>query len=229
MRTSPKRLTLPFLSLPLLLLAAGGAGAEPAAGGPVARDPVEVRKIERRAFAGEAEKLHADLSFGGLTVEGADGRDVEVEVTIQCSRQDLEKCRLRAERIRLRPRMKKGTLVVKLKNTPRGRMQGLKARMLLRVPRRLALDINVRGGGVWVGGMESDVEIDSLAGDVDLTHRRDLVAAVKVDVGVGDADLWLADSRVKGHGFPRTLRWYGSGAAQINVDVGTGDVAVRLE
>ena len=150
-------------------------------------------------------------------------------MTIECRREDLEKCRRRAERIRLRPRTKKSTLVVKLKNTPRGRVQGLKARIRLKVPRDLALDVNVRGGGVWVGGMESHVEIDSLAGDVALTHRQELVESLKVDVGAGDADLWLADSRVKGHGFPRTLRWYGSGPARINVDVGTGDVAVRLE
>ena len=85
------------------------------------------------------------------------------------------------------------------------------------------------GGGVWVGGMESHVEIDSLAGDVDLTHRQELIDAIKVDVGAGDADLWLKESRVKGHGFPRTLRWYGSGPARVNIDVGTGDVSVRLE
>ena len=199
------------------------------AAGAVRADSVDVRTIERRVFAGEAGLVHVDLSFGGVTVEGVDGRNVEVEVTIQCGREDLEKCRHRAERIRLRPRMKKSTLVVKLKNTPRGRVQGLKARMRLKVPRDLALDVNVRGGGVWVGGMESHVEIDSLAGDVDLTHRQELIEAIKVDVGAGDADLWLKDSRVKGHGFPRTLRWYGSGPARVNIDVGTGDVAVRLE
>ena len=32
----------------------------------------------------------------------------------------------------------------------RGRMQGLRAQMRLRVPRGLALDVNVRGGGVWI-------------------------------------------------------------------------------
>ncbi len=217
MRIHPNHITSTLL--PFLLFAAGTAWAE----------PEDVRTIEHQVFAGEAEMVHVDLSFGSLTVEGVDGRDVEVAVTIQCSREDPEKCRRRAERIRLRPRMKKDTLVVKLKHTPRGRVQGLKAKMRLKVPRELALDVNVRGGGVWVGGMESHVEIDSLAGDVDLTHRQELIEAVKVDVGAGDADLWLKESRVKGHGFPRTLRWYGSGKAQVNIDVGTGDVAVRLE
>lgn len=211
-------LTVSLTVLLACLLAAAAAGADE-----------EVRQIESRVFTGDANQVHVDLAFGSVTVEGVRGRDLEAVVAIHCHRQNLDKCRARAEKIRLRPRMKGDTLVVKLKHTPKGRMQGLKAHVRLRVPRRLGLDINVRGGGVRVDGMRGGVEIDSVAGDVEVSHKRQRVEWVKVDVGIGDADLHLPDSRVKGHGFPRKLRWYGEGPARINIDIGTGDVTVRLD
>lgn len=205
-----------LISLLLLLLAAPALAEE-------------ARKLESEIFPGEAGLVHIDLSFGSLTVEGSDEPNVRAEVVIECGREDLEKCKQRAQRIRIRPRVKKGALVVKLKNTPRGRVQGLKAAMRVWVPRELPLDVNVRGGGVWVGGMKSHVEIDSFSGDVDLTHEHDRVRSVDVDVAFGKADLWIPGGRIQGSGFPRSLNWHGPGEAKLNVDVGTGDVAVRLE
>ncbi len=164
-----------------------------------------------------------------MTVQGIDSPNVEVETVFECSRENLDKCRARAQRILLQPRIKDGRMNVKLKRTPRGRLHGIKAKMLVRVPQDRILDVNVRGGGVYVAGMRSHVEVDAAAGDVDLLHTQELIGSVKVDVTVGSADLWTGGSRIKGHGFPRTLRWYGSGEATVNVDVGTGDVAVRLE
>jgi hypothetical protein len=207
-----------YLALLLTLLLAGDAAAQE-----------EVRTSDYRVFAGEAEKLHVDLSFGDLTIEGAEVRDVEVEVVFTCTRQDLEKCRRQADKIRLQPRVYGKTLDVQLQRTSRGRLSGISARMKLKVPRRLAVEVDARAGDVLVSNMDSDVEVDVGAGDVDLGHRQSLVGTVKVDVGVGNADLWLNDSRIEATGFPRSLTWRGSGTAKIEVDVGTGDVAVRLE
>ncbi|MEE8526456.1 MAG: hypothetical protein V3T72_21175 [Thermoanaerobaculia bacterium] len=207
-----------FCAALLTLLVAAPAVAE-----------VEVRKIEKTLHPGTATRLHVDVTFGGLAIEGTDGRDVEVEVSVGCTREDIEKCRARAHQILLRPRVKKDKLVVKLKYTPRGRARGLKATMRLKVPRNLVLDVNVRSGGVRVEGMTSHVEIDTVAGDVELKYPFQRAGRVNVDIGFGRADLFLPEGQVKGSGFPKRIDWSGSGPAVIEVDIGTGDAAIHLE
>ncbi len=195
----------------------------------LAEDAVEVHKIEETIHPGTATTLHADITFGSIAIEGTDGRDVEVEVSIKCTREDIEECRARAHQILLRPRVKKHKLTVKLKYTPRTRVRGLKADMRLRVPRNLVLDVNVRSGGVRVEDMTSHVEVDTVAGDVEVRYPFRRAGRVNVDVGFGSVDLFLPEGQVEGSGFPKRLDWTGSGPAIIEIDVGTGDAAIHLE
>jgi hypothetical protein len=191
---------------------------------------VEVLKIEKTLFPGTATTLHADVTFGGVAIEGTDGRDVQVEVLVECTREDIEACRARAHQVLLRPRVKKDKLIVKLKYTPRTRVRGLKASLRLKVPRNLVLDVNVRSGGVRVEGMTSNIEIDTVSGDVELTYPLQRAGSVNVDVGFGRADLLLPDqTRVEGSGFPKRVDWKGTGPAFLEIDIGTGDATIRLQ
>lgn len=212
-----KHITLLFL-LSLLLLTA-----------PASAEPVHVRTINQNIFPGDAQMVRLDLALGDMEIEGTDGRDVEVEVLIFCHREDLATCTSRAERIYLEPRSRRENLNINLKRTPKNRAQGVSARMIVKVPRHFTLEVDVTGGDVSISGMEGGMEIDGLTGDVNITHRRHLVGQVKLNVGVGKADLWMGDGRIEGRGFPRSLRWQGSGSSLIEVDLGTGDIAVRLE
>lgn len=191
---------------------------------------VEVLKTEKTLYPGTATTLHADLTFGAVAIEGTDGRDVEVELVVECTREDIEKCRSHAHEILLRPRVKKDKLVVKLKYTPRTRVRGLKATLRLKVPRNLVLDVNVRSGGVRVEGMTSNVEIDTVSGDVELIYPYERAGSVNVDIGFGRADLILPDGgHVEGSGFPKRIDWKGSGPAFLEVDIGTGNATIHLQ
>ena len=190
---------------------------------------VEIQSFEQSYVVGDATRLKVDVAFGELTVTGTDGNEVEVEFQLECSRQDLDKCRRRAEKIRVVPRIKGSTFRVHLDHTPRGRIQGIKATMTLRVPRRLALVVNFQGGDVFIDGMGSDIEADGTAGNIDVVAPRDTAGRVTVSVAVGKAELWLGDGHIKGTGFPRRIDWQGSGASRLLLDVETGDVRVRLE
>ncbi len=209
---------------------AAAAAAALALSPPLAAQHQQVRTLRQELLPGDATQVHVNLSFGSLTVEGTRGKTVEVELALDCSRVDLEVCKTRAERIRLAPRMKKGELRVKLKNTPRGRLRGIRARMTVKMPSHVPLEVDVRGGGVYVTGLVSHVNVNSGGGDVDVLHQRDKTAVVDVDVGFGQADLWLGDGRVQGTGWPKSITWQGSGSARIDVAVvGAGDVSIRLE
>jgi hypothetical protein len=191
--------------------------------------PVQVRTIHRSIFPGDAAMVKLDLSLGDIEIEGTDGRNIEVEILIFCHRENLAVCTTRAQRIYVAPRSKRGNLNINLKRTPKNRAQGVSARMRVKVPRHLSLEVDVTGGNVEISGMEGSMEVDGLSSNVDIVHRRHQIGQVKLNVGVGKADLWLGEGRIEGRGFPRSVRWSGSGTSEIEVDLGTGDIAVRLE
>ena len=188
-----------------------------------------VRLIEQTIYPGDAGLVMLDLSIGDLEIYGSDGRDVEVEVHLFCHRKDIDRCQARSQRIYLEPRMRQGKLDIALKRTPRNRAQGISARMRVRVPRHLPLEADVRGGDVEISGMESALEVDALNSDVEIHHQERLINTVKLDVGVGRGDLWVGQGHIEATGFPRSLTWRGQGQHRIEVDLGSGKIAVRLE
>ena len=213
------RARIPLTFLLFLALGAGAALAQ-----------VEVYSDRQTYVLGDASKVKMDFTFGDVQVEGVDGNEVEIDYRLTCSRQDLEKCRRRGERIRVVPRMKKGRFVVDLKHTPRGKIQGLKAKITLRVPRQMPVDVDVvGGGGIFVTRMLSDVVIAGTHGDVDVIARHERTGKVNVSVVAGKAELWLGDGHMRGKGVFRSLKWRGPGESRINIDLGTGDARVRLE
>ena len=215
------RYLVPALLVLLTVLSLGPAVAEDADNA--------VRRIEQSFFAGDSSKVEVDLVVGSLEIEGVRGRNAEVELILTCDRADSEACKRRANRIQLAPRLAGDKLIFRLKNTSRARLQGIQAEMKLRLPRDLAVEVDLAGGDVLVKGMRGHVEVDSATGDVDIVFPQKRVASVKLDVGVGEADLWLRDSRVEGRGFPRSVTWRGSGQSNIEVDLAAGDITVRLE
>ena len=186
--------------------------------------------MEQSFFAGDAERVKIDLTFGSLEVMGTSDRNAEVELIIECRREDLAKCTRRAERIRLQPRISGGTLKLNLKNTPRGQAQGLDATMKVWLPSHLGLEIGMSGGDVTVIGMTSHLEIDTGGGNVNATFPQNQVEYVKIDVGFGKANLWTKDgNRIQGSGFPKSITWRGSGTAKVEVDMGGGEAEIRLQ
>ncbi len=209
----------------LLLLTAALTVALPAA----AEHPA-IRSLRQEIALGGTTKVHAKLSIGDMTIEGTDGGKVEVEITLDCTRVDHEVCKTRAERVRLAPRMSKGELRIKLKNTPRARLRGIRARMTVRIPRGLPVEVDVATGTLTVSGMRSHLNLNSGGGDVEVTGSRAGTGEVEIDIGFGKAQLILGEESIKGTGWPRALKWRGTGEASIDVGVtGGGNVSVRLD
>ncbi len=213
-------------NLPLFLLATTVALAAT----PAVAEQTAVRSLRQELALNGATQVHAKLSIGNLTIEGTDGANVEVELTLDCTRVDPDVCKQRAERVRLAPRMKKGVLRVKLKNTPNARLRGIQARMTVRIPRHMPVEIDVTAGTLSVRGMQSHLNVNSGGGDVEIVAERARTAEVEVDSGLGKGVLWLGEEQIKATGWPKALEWQGTGDAKIEIDVvGSGDVTVRLE
>ncbi|MEL7060457.1 MAG: hypothetical protein AAGN46_10565 [Acidobacteriota bacterium] len=217
-------LILLSLSAGLILVTAPASGDDPEA--------VEVRTIEQTYVQGAARWLEIDQSLGSLRIEGTtsgDGR-VHAEVVISCTRENVDNCRRRAARMRLAPRLDGDTLAVRLKGTPRGRLSGLEATMVVRAPASMALEVDMSGGDITIQGMRNHIEIDSAAGDVEIRYPQALLSQVRIDLGAGDGELRLVDgSLVEVSGFPRSIDWKGAGLAEIEVDMGAGEAHVLLD
>ncbi len=197
---------------------------------PAAAEHAAVRTLQQELALNGASQVHAKLSIGDMTIEGTDGPNVEVELTIDCDRVDFEVCKERAKQVRLAPRMKKGVLRVKLKNTPNARLRGIKARMAVRIPRHVPVEIDVTAGTLDVSGMQSHLNVNSGGGDVEISAERARTREVEIDIGLGKGALWLGEEKIKATGWPKALKWQGTGDAMIEVDVvGSGDVVVRLD
>lgn len=189
----------------------------------------ETRRLAQSYFAGDVDKLEIDLFFGSVTVRGTEGRNAKIEMIITCDRADDVKCFNRANRILLEPKISGRTLALRLRGTTRGQVGGIQAEMVVEAPRDLELEVDMAGGNVTVQGMRNHIEIDSGGGDVDLVGFQDLVQTFKADVGFGEAHLWLREGHIEGSGFPRSIKWRGSGSIEIEVDLGGGDLDARLE
>ncbi len=215
------RNSLPLLAF-LISAALGSAPAAHASG-------VEVRTLSQEVHAGDVGKVEVDFSIGDLRVEGTTGSEVEVEVKLFCKRNNVEKCKARAQRLYMVPRRRGSRLDLLLKRTSAARAQGISADILVKMPKHLEFEADLNGGDVVIEGIENGIQINGVAGDVDISHRRHLVGKVAIDVGIGKVDLWLGDGRIEGTGFPRSLKWTGTGAAPIDVNLGNGKVNLRLD
>ena len=190
----------------------------------------QVRKVQQTYFAGDLRRVEVDLAIASLRIEGTDGNNVEVELTLDCTRGDATKCQQRASEIQIHPRQTQDRLRIDLRHTPSGRLGGIQATMLVKVPRKLDLDVDFTGGDVTVLGMVGNLEIDTGTGAVDVTYPQDLVGRVKVSLGAGSGELLLPDgSKVGASGWPRSINWQGKGAATVEVDGGASYVTVRLQ
>lgn len=195
-----------------------------------AQNLTEARRIEQSFRPAASAALRLDVSFGSVSVHGEDRDDIAVEITLSCpTGRDQAVCQKRAERLVLEARNRSKHLAVRLRRTPRARALGIRSSMTVRVPRDQGLEIDVRAGDVEVNGMQSHVEIDVGTGDTTLFFPQERVEYVKADVGFGRANLWLADeSNIQGTGWPRSFTWRAEGNKRVEIDVGTGDVSVRL-
>ncbi len=211
-----------FKALPLFFLLAALAGP--------AKADVQVRSEQQVFYPGGATKAHLQLPFGDLKVEGSDGRDLEVNMSLACSREDLARCQDRARKLRIVARSDGQTIRIRLKNSGRGRIRGIKAELSVKVPRRLHLELDQAAGGLEVSGMAASLEVDNSAGDVDIRYPQAQAGEVNIKVAVGEVSLVTQDgNRLDGTGFPRSIKWRGPGSHKIEIDMTAGDATVRLE
>jgi len=108
---------------------------------------------------------------------------------------------------------------------------GLEPTLLIEVPKTVALDLEMGVGDCHVEGLVRDIRVELGVGDVTLGLLERDVRSVRLTVGIGDAALHHGGSAQVVSGFlGRKVRWdEGPGSSRVSVELGIGDIDVRLE
>lgn len=208
-----------------LLLGAALLGSVPAAADEV------VRTLDRQLSAADVSGIHLDFPVGEVQVDAGTGRQVQVQVRLECDSKRQTRCLEAAKAIEIVSSTSAGGLHVELKGWPKAGTRGLEAHFTVTVPRDLPLKAELGVGEMRIAGLENDLSADLGVGEVSVKMAESAVASVSVDTGVGDANLFAQGRHLESSGLiSRELKWHeGHGKAAINVDCGVGEAEVRLD
>ena len=195
----------------------------------------EVVRSEAAAWPPQdARRVSIDVPVGEIRVVGTTAGSVDARLRLTCDR-DTSRCREKAERVHLRPRRDGSTLELEVVGMEDGRRSGTSPtpHLELRMPAALGLQIELGVGEVDVRGVEGDVEVEVGVGEVRIAIAEAAVADVSLDVGVGEANLLPRPTGTRSSRFlflGNEIDWReGSGSSQVTVEIGVGEVTVKLE
>lgn len=204
-------LTVPPFTLPLLLLA----------GSPCLADSAVVRE-HHFGLAG-IDTLELRSNAGSIEIEPADGADLEVLLRIESKQDGWFRRAPDVSGLDLLHRERNGRLV--LEQTA----EETESHWVLRLPAvattRLDLGIGSISGDLPV----THVDIRLGVGEVDLEFPGQAAGEMRLKVGVGDAGIeGAADIRASRNFVSQEINATGHGEQDIDIDVGVGNIALRL-
>ena len=178
----------------------------------------------------DSRVVHVEFAAGELSVIGTDDDRIHVELTGECEH-DRQSCIDQAEPIRIVAQYASDAYHLRLEHTPHLTSNGPKLRLVVSVPRQLAVKVDMKAGDLTMRGLENDVDVDMSAGDVTLDMPEDVVRSVDVHVSVGDASLQKPGADPEAEGWlGKRIRWNrGPGDAVVRIGLAAGDVNVRLK
>jgi autotransporter translocation and assembly factor TamB len=208
-----------------LLLGAALLGSLPAAADEV------VRTLDRQVSVADASGIHLDFPVGEVQVDAGEGRQVRVQLKLECDSARQTRCVEAAKAIDLVSSTSAGRVHIGLKGWPKSGTRGLEATFVVSVPRDLPLKAELGVGEMAISGLENDLNADLGVGEIRIKMAESAVASVNVDTGIGEANLYAQGHHWESSGLiSRELKWHeGRGKALINVDCGVGEAQVRLD
>lgn len=198
---------------------------------PAAADEV-VRTIETGWSTSGVSEVYLDFPVGEAIIEAGDGDRVEFILELECDDDDWGSsgCPERAERIEVLGDSSGDRLEIEIDGYSKWRNRGLQLHLRMRVPEQMALWVDMGIGELKIDGMRNDVTVDMGIGEANLTMLAEDVGRVALDTGIGETSLRTPDGRTGSSGlFTSEVDWPGAaGEARVRVDLGIGEIDVRL-
>jgi hypothetical protein len=190
----------------------------------------DVRTLTGNVTAAGAERVSVDAPVGEFHLRGAATSTVAVEVKVRCEKPVAADCRRKAERIELRTETEGDAVTVEVRGWPKGGNDGLSLSLHVTVPRDLPLSGEFGVGELTVEGLEAGARLELGVGEMNVELAADSIRRADLEVGVGEAVLYVGGRRIEGKGFlGREIDWTsGRGRHALDAEVGVGEIEVRL-
>ena len=200
------------------------------AGLPVPARAQNLGTLEGQWPAQDIEELRVHFPVGELIFEAGVASEIRAELGVRC-RHGGSSCVERSKKLRLVTHVAGRTRYLDLDGMPKFGSHGLEVTLRIAVPKTLAVDAEMGVGDFRADGIAGDLRVELGVGDVTVLAREAGVKSVNLTVGIGDATLSHGGSSQAVSGLlGRKVRWSdGVGAARVSVELGVGDIAVRLD
>jgi len=175
--------------------------------------------------------VRIDLRYGDVRIESGSPGRVEAELRIRC-RHDSKRCAENLEEIDLEADSDGDRLRLQVVGLPRFSNHGTEIELVVLVPPGFAVDADVGAGRIEVLDVDDDLRVDLGAGEIRVRMPEEAVRSVEARAGVGEARLERGGVTQAGrrHLVGGQVEWEsGPGQASVDLHVGAGEVAVRLE
>ncbi|MEY4373861.1 MAG: hypothetical protein RL760_27 [Candidatus Eisenbacteria bacterium] len=212
---------MPFLVALVVLLA---LLADPAHAARLVTDP-HFYKVTAQ------HRIKLEFPVGELKVVGTDDEQVEFRVTAVCDDDDAEACAKRANRLELESTDRDGVLRLKLENYPKLNRHGMHLEGELRVPRKLAVSVDMGVGELEANDLSGDLDADLGVGQATVRTALATTGRVNAVAGIGQASIHGAgDGEQRSTFIGANSTWNGGpGRSAIKLHVGVGEAAVKLK
>jgi hypothetical protein len=230
LRTTLRGATPPLLAAAALLaVPLAGLAAEPDKG----RGGHEDERTLRRSYRLDpGSEVRIEVPYGGVRVERGEPGRVEVVLVGECEHGG-DRCRDRLARVEVEGRERADRLEIEVTGLPRMSGRGLQLDLHVLVPAGHALAVDMGAGEIRVEDLDRDVRVELGAGQIDVRLAERTVGSVDLSAGVGEARLERASGTVeteRRHLVGGSVEWRaGPGEAHVDLEVGAGEVVVRLD
>lgn len=190
------------------------------------------RGIEEVLELEAGQVVRIELPVAELRIEATERENVGIELTVRC-RWHLSDCEEALEDLEISSRSSSRRLTLELTGFRRWHSSLLDVEGTIQIPRSSPLEVKMGVADLEIRDVEQDLRVDIGVGELDLRLPEAKIAEVFVDVGIGkvrflggsehqdDRRSFLIGSEV---------HWSeGAGEAELDIEVGVGEVRVRLE
>jgi hypothetical protein len=186
--------------------------------------------LEGKWPARDIEEIRVEFPVGTLIIESSDEPDIRAQLGVRC-RRGRSRCIERSKQLRLVTQVAGRTRHLKLEGMPKLGTRGLEVTLRVAVPQALAVEAEMGVGDCRIEGIVRDLHVELGVGDLNVVLRERDVRSVRLTVGVGDARLRHGNqAQVVSGLLGRKVRWEeGTGASRVTIELGVGDIDVRLD
>lgn len=192
----------------------------------------ERRSIAETFAIQPGQTVRVEMAVADLEIEATDRTDVSVELQVRC-RWQIRECESAIEQLELDSRASSRRLTIELIGHSSWRSSILEVEGLIEIPRTSPLDVKMGVAELDISGQREDLRIDIGVGRVRARMAKGSIGEAFIDVGIGQVRVLGADGQPDERRsllMGTDVRWDdGPGKSELDIEVGVGEVTVRLD